>query len=106
MRPATASYTLFLHAALPIFRKGALVVRAQDDIGRIRLAGRGVELVPVAVVRPQLTVAERPGADVDRHPVGRIELAAVADDLDRRLLERVVGIRVAKLRRRTGVDGR
>ena len=71
--------------------------------GSIRLAGGRVDLVAVAVVGAQRVVALAGRADVDRHAVGRVELAAVADELDRRLLEAVIGGR-AQHRWRARID--
>ena len=72
--------------------------------GGIRLAGRRVDRVAGAVVGAERVAAAGAGRDVDRRAVGRVEQAAVADDLDRLVLEGLVRRRVAEPRRRTGVD--
>ncbi len=59
--------------------------RGATTFGRVRLAGRRVHGVARAVVRAERVVAARARADVDRRAVARVELAAVADHLDRGL---------------------
>ena len=56
----------------------------------------------MAVVRPERIVPQRVQADVDRLPVRRIELRALTDDVDCRLL--VSRILRRANRRRAGVD--
>ena len=67
-----------------------------DHVGAYGSPVAGFDVVPVAVVRAERVVAERARADVDRDAVARIELAAAADHVDRRLLVRRVGRRPSR----------
>jgi crotonobetainyl-CoA:carnitine CoA-transferase CaiB-like acyl-CoA transferase len=70
----------------------------------VRLAGHRVDGVARAVVGAQRVVADRCRAGVDHGAVVRVELAAVADDFDRRLPEVVVGLGIMQTRRRPRID--
>ena len=87
-------------AVRPELGQGPREVATADTVGRVRLPGDRVAAVPWSVIRPERVGASGAGADVDRGAVGRIEPAAVADDVDGHPLVHLV----AELRRPARVE--
>src|SRR5713226_8189938 len=54
-----------------------------DDVRRVRLRSERVDRTPMTVVGPERAVPLRAGRDVNLNRRGRVERAAVANDLDR-----------------------
>ena len=101
-----AGRRLRLRAVGPVLRECPREVRLQDDVRLVRLPGGRVDVMSVAVVRAERVVAEGARPDVDGHAIRGVEQMAAADDLDRFLLERLIGRRIAEHRRWPGVDRR